>query len=230
MTVELWFADLDDLGRRPDLLVAVTEGDREMAGRLRTDALRRRFLGRRAAVRHVVGQRLGLAPSELRIVRRCLRCGSSDHGRPSVIDAPCDFSVTASGATAVIAVADHRVGVDVEIVPPPGSAPTIIPGRALTSRESDLLDPLSPLEQQHMFLRMWAIKEAVLKAEGSGLSVEPNLVDTSAVVTTSVGEVALAGQSWLARTITPPREAKDDVVVALAGAEELATVWRSLPW
>jgi 4'-phosphopantetheinyl transferase len=230
MTVELWFIDLDDLARRTDLLIAVTVGDREMAGRLRTDVLRRRFLGRRAATRHVLGDRLGLAPSELKIVRRCLRCGSSDHGRPSVIGAPCDFSVTASGAYAVIAVADHRVGVDIETVPAAGSPATIIPGRALTTPERDLLGPLPPLEQQHMFLRMWAIKEAVLKAEGSGLSVEPNLVDTSAVVTTSIGEVALAGQSWLARTITPPGAAKGDVVVALAGTGELATVWRSLGW
>jgi 4'-phosphopantetheinyl transferase len=225
MTVELWYVDLDDLAGRPDLLSAVTAGDREMAGRLRTDVLRRRFLGRRAAARHVVGRRLGLAPSELKIVRRCGRCGSSDHGRPSVLDAPFDFSVSASSGTAVIAVADHRIGVDIEIVPPAGSAATIIPGRALTAGESDLLRPLSPMEQERMFLRMWAIKEAVLKAEGSGLSVEPNLVDTSAVVTNSLGEVALAGRSWSARTITPPR---DDVVVALAGAQQLATVWRSL--
>jgi 4'-phosphopantetheinyl transferase len=230
MTVELWYVDLDDLARRPDLLSAVTAGDREMAGRLRTDVLRGRFLGRRAATRHVLGLRLGLTASELEIVRRCWRCGSSDHGRPSLIDAPCDFSVSASGGTAVIAVADHRVGVDLEVVPPAGSASMIIPGRALTTGESVLVASLSPPDQERMFLRMWAIKEAVLKAEGSGLSIEPNLVDTTAVATNSVGQVSLAGHRWSVRTIAPPGAAKDDVVVALAGSEELLMLWRSVPW
>jgi 4'-phosphopantetheinyl transferase len=230
MTVELWYVDLDHLACHPDALEVVTASDRAEAGRLPSELLRRRLLARRAATRHVLACWLGLAPSQLSIVRRCPRCGEADHGRPAVSGASGDFSVSASGASAVIAIAEHRVGVDIETDTTGVSIRASLPTGVLAPAERALLDALSPDRRNRTFLRMWAVKEAVLKADGGGLSVDPSLVDTSTVVTRAVGRVTLAGQAWIVQAITPPLGLPAPVVLALAGTTEMSTSTRSLRW
>lgn len=95
--------------------------------------------------------------------RRCERCGATDHGRPVVTGAPIQASVSYTADVVVVAVADAdrvlALGIDAE-----RGAPT----------RQDGLRGLIP--GQRTSLRHWTRVEAVLKADGRGLSVDPGRV------------------------------------------------------
>ncbi len=203
MTIELWSVDLDDVATRPEVLQVVSPADREMSGRLSTEILRRRFIARRAATRHILGASSGLPPAELQIVRRCWYCGARDHGRPEVVGTPIEFSVSSSGGRAVVAIADTRVGVDIEIDDARGSLAPELPRTVLAPQEWALLESLPDADRARTFLQMWVAKEAVLKADGRGLSVDPRLVDTSAIITGGVGYLCLDGTTWTVQSVVP---------------------------
>ncbi len=81
----------------------------------------------------------------------------------------------------MVAVAREVLGVDVEQVDP---LPDLHSLRAhtLTPRENQAIE-FSPLpEREALFYRCWVRKEALLKARGCGLSVDPREVDTTSAV------------------------------------------------
>jgi phosphopantetheinyl transferase len=85
------------------------------------------------------------------------------------------------GALLVAVAADCRVGVDVECVCDRGL--TALPRHALTQNELAAFSSTEPADRLSVFLAYWTRKEALLKAAGVGLAVEPSLieVDVSAI-------------------------------------------------
>ncbi|MFG2641342.1 4'-phosphopantetheinyl transferase family protein [Streptomyces sp. NPDC048370] len=159
-------------------------------GALRAEADRDRYLVAHVALRRVLGERLGLAPAAVRIVRRpCTDCGGP-HGRPVVAgDTGTHFSLSHAGDLVAVAVAEVAVGVDVEEVPPPdvvaATAPTVLHPEEL--RE---LAALPEAARPAAFARCWTRKEACLKALGTGLNTPPATVR----VGTGLRAVALPGR------------------------------------
>jgi 4'-phosphopantetheinyl transferase len=96
--------------------------------------------------------------------RRCERCGATDHGRPVVTGAPIQASVSYTADVVVVAVADAcrvlALGIDAE--------------RGAPTRQNGLRGLIIP--GQRTSLRHWTRVEAVLKADGRGLSVDPRRV------------------------------------------------------
>jgi 4'-phosphopantetheinyl transferase len=77
----------------------------------------------------------------------------------------------------VVVACGREVGVDVE---PLGRGPWLsLPSHVLTAPELRSLDGLAGQARNAAFLRLWTRKEAVLKAAGVGLAVEPRLVAVS---------------------------------------------------
>lgn len=104
-------------------------------------------------LRAVVAGAAGARPEHVTIEHDCPRCGRGSHGRPvvAVRDRPGPHvSLAHAGDIAVVAVARRPVGVDVE---PASSGGVDVP--------------------------RWVRTEAVLKATGHGLAVEPSLVTVS---------------------------------------------------
>ena len=106
--------------------------------------------------------------SHVVLSHECVRCGSDQHGRPFVlataaIRRPAYVSLARAGDVSVVAVTDAGpVGVDVEVE---GAAELAdVADVALHPDERGTLDPT----------RAWVRKEAVLKAYGLGLVVEPS--------------------------------------------------------
>jgi 4'-phosphopantetheinyl transferase len=105
------------------------------------------------------------------VTARCARCGG-DHGRPLVSlrgqELRAWASVSHAGDVSVAAASDRRVGVDAE--PVAGRAVRFDAIRALAgpwaAEAADGPDAL----------RAWTIVEAVLKADGRGLEIEPGRV------------------------------------------------------
>lgn len=88
------------------------------------------------------------------------------------------FNVARTRGLVLVAVARGReVGVDVERL---GRGSWLsLPSQVLTPRELASLDGLPGVAPADAFLRIWARKEAVLKAAGVGLAVDPVLVEVS---------------------------------------------------
>ncbi|WP_431279945.1 4'-phosphopantetheinyl transferase family protein [Leifsonia poae] len=129
-----------------------------------------RSLAGRAALRELVGDLSGVNPSGILIESRCPDCGGP-HGRP-VVMAPdaargIRISLAYAGASAVVAACPGRsVGVDAELADDGHSANADDKRRAILSLAPGDGDPLI----------RWTRIEAVLKADGRGLRVEPHRV------------------------------------------------------
>ncbi len=141
----------------------------------------------------------GLPAGDVRVDRRCPRCGSTAHGVPRVRRAdggPVPFLSSSRGTDlVVVAVADvGPVGVDVERTDadPHGrtTAVSLAPGER-------------PGAGPDGWLRTWVRKEAVLKAAGTGLTVDPRSFRVSdgagrPAVTGHVPPPSAGARWWLA--------------------------------
>jgi len=105
------------------------------------------------------------------VEHRCRRCGADDHGQPYLVGAPhLHVSLARSDGLGIVALTDvGPVGVDVEVDDAAG-----FDGFAEAA--------LHPDERAHTpqeATRIWVRKEAVLKATGHGLGVDPRRVRIS---------------------------------------------------
>lgn len=111
-----------------------------------------------------------VAPAQIVLLHECPRCGSDVHGRPrlmatAAVRQPAHVSLARAGDLSVVAVTDAGpVGIDVEAQGAadfPGFADVALhPGERATTAD----DPT----------RVWVRKEALLKAYGLGLAVDPS--------------------------------------------------------
>lgn len=85
------------------------------------------------------------------------------------------FNVSRAGRFMLLAVTRGReVGIDVEEL---GRDRWLsLPGQVLTPAERDAVEALPAHARGDAFLRLWVRKEAVLKAAGTGLAVDPSMV------------------------------------------------------
>lgn len=138
------------------------------------------FLTARALQRTTIGQVLGVEPSELVFERRCTTCGSTRHGKPRIGGYPeWSFSLSYTHSMAVLALARApEVGIDVEHLDDAGFA--AFDDLTLAEDERPALAALTGQEQLAARAVVWARKEAVLKATGHGLVVDPSSIVVSA--------------------------------------------------
>ena len=138
--------------------------------RLRRTEDRLRSLTGRALVRRLLGQRLGQSPARVRL-------GTDPHGKPMLADADAHadggdagaaawhFNIAHSGDLILAGVGPGPLGVDVEHCTSPVDA-------ALWQRVTGQA-PAQPQPDPRDFCAQWVRREAVLKACGLGLRIEP---------------------------------------------------------
>ena len=174
--VHVWTLALDGVPAT-DLL---TPAERERAAGYAREEAGRRWARGRAELRRILAAYTGADPRELAIeASACVHCGEA-HGKP-VLAGPdggwLRFSVSHSGDLAAIAVANGReVGVDVEAARE-GRRMQQIADRWFSEAESAALRSLSGGERDATFYRLWARKEAYLKATAQGVFGEPVAFD-----------------------------------------------------
>lgn len=212
-----WFSTDDTSIVEGKAFGALDPSERKQYRGLRNSQNAGRFARRRAARRLILSSHLGTPTSELTF-------GSSEHGKPFLRDAPApvEFSTSSSADLGVVAItSDGQIGVDVECARPIRAE--------LLSRS--ILAPAEHAEYQHLpasdreqwMLRRWTIKEAIVKALGTGLSLSalPG-VDTSQVAKDDTPfpvplSGAYAGRApLLATAITPVLPGRPTVFLALA--------------
>ncbi|GAB3137334.1 4'-phosphopantetheinyl transferase superfamily protein [Marisediminicola antarctica] len=137
--------------------------------------------GDRALLVRVVAEATGVTPAEVEVSRRCARCGG-DHGRPVLVHCGelgvdgIDLSLSRAGRSVAIAVSfAGPVGIDIESVAAASRAALddVAFGPAERERLADA--DASPA----LRTAMWTAKEAVLKATGDGLRVDPRELEVS---------------------------------------------------
>jgi phosphopantetheinyl transferase len=161
----------EELGRALDVL---SDEERDRTGRFRRPADAASFAAGRALVRLALAERVGAAPGELVFDTWC-ELHASPHGKPRVVEpaAELDFSLSRAGPRLLLAVSAAPVGVDVERQD--RDIEVGVARIAFADDERAELEGAGP----DAFLACWTRKEAVLKALGHGLAVDPKSVSVT---------------------------------------------------
>ena len=143
--------------------------ERSRRERFRHAGRRRQYTLCRAALRAILCGRLGCA-------NEVLSFGEEGHGKPVALlsgnPAPVSFSVSHSGIHGLIAVAmAGRLGVDVEERVPRRDFGALM-AAVLTPDERAEIEAAGESERIGRFYGLWTIKEALVKALGTGLQLE----------------------------------------------------------
>ncbi len=169
------------------LQTQVSTAEWQYTQQLRTPLLRTRYLYTRATLRQLLAIHLGLAPLEIQFTL-------GPYKKPLVAHSAWGFSLSHSQEYSALAIAPHAVGLDIELTQTPFEQ-TLCPVF------------LTPQEQQQNYssselYRRWCLKEALLKAHGTGLYTDPRLVQLKAL-DTSTYETQLFEHRYLAQYQSP---------------------------
>jgi 4'-phosphopantetheinyl transferase len=168
LKLDLWCAYPDDLldERAAQACVRLlSEDERERWQRFKFDRHRREYLATHALARIALSHRLGSPPETWRFQFNA-------DGKPSV-DPECGlhFNLSNSLGLVVCLIAEGpEVGVDVEPRARSASIAEVGP-RMFSAQENAQLQSLCEDERSERALNLWTLKEAYVKARGSGLAL-----------------------------------------------------------
>jgi len=185
-TVHVWDADLDSAASgHHGLARSLPDEERTRAARFHLAADRERFLAARGVLREILARYLNTTAACLR-----LRLGSS--GKPFLLDhGHLRFNISHTGGTMLVAVAREReIGVDIERLDA-HVATEELAETTLSMPERRVLNRLRGESRRGAFLAFWTRKEALVKADGRGLSLQLPDIDVSS----PAGLVRLRGET-----------------------------------
>ena len=175
-----------------ELAALLTPDERDRAARYRAGTVREQFIVGRGLLRRLLGAYLDTAPHAVPITYIL-------NGKPVLVDSPLHFNVSHTHGLAIIAVADRRVGVDVERTRTIPDAAGLVE-RFFSPAEQAAYRTLPAEHQNAAFFRGWVCKEAVIKAAGAsvqyldGFDVELDPAKLPGVL--AVRHASLAGEGW----------------------------------
>jgi 4'-phosphopantetheinyl transferase len=153
--------------------------------------LRRRFLAARAGLRTLLGRHLDCDPRRLAFV-------TNDFGKPRLAgDGQVHFNLSHCEERAVLAVSDAELGIDLERERPIEHVD--LAKRYFHPNEvAAITASRDEAAQRRAFFRVWTLKEAVVKALGTGLSTPLDSFEVAIGASTPRLSVAPAGapRAW----------------------------------
>lgn len=151
------------------LLAELAQGERERADRFHFAADRATYVAAHALLRRVLRARLdGAEPCLVRTALGRPELAPEQQGGP-----PLSFTLTHTRGFAACALATGApVGIDAEDIRRPLAIPEVA-ARWYAAAEQELLAGLQEHDRREMFFRVWTLKEAILKAAGCGLRLDP---------------------------------------------------------
>ncbi len=155
----VWVVPIQTLEPRFHNVLSAEE--RERAARFRFDPDRERFLASHVALRQLVGTYMGVAAEAVQF-------REGPRGKPRV-EGGLEFNLSHSGDLALVGIARAPVGVDIERIAP-RKALMNIAARYFHTDETAWLESRGEGERLREFYRLWTMKEAFLKATGTGLA------------------------------------------------------------
>lgn len=192
--------------RVESLAARLSPDERARAGRFHFEQHRNRFVAGRGLLRGLLAAALGLDPQEVRFVY-------GRFGKPALAPdladrLPVSFNLAHSGPAGICALALERdVGVDVEEIRPLRDFDAIA-RRVFAPAEVRSLEERDETDRLRWFFRIWARREALLKARGDGLGGSRGSFDVSAIADGAGGDVSEDGSgeptAWSLRDLTAP--------------------------
>ncbi len=158
--VFIWQIDLDS----PADVRILSADERTRADRLVISAKRQRFMAARAGLRLILSNYTGTPPESLSF-------GYQAQGKPYLCGGhACEFNLAHSHDRALVAVAHHAVGIDIEREQ---SLATMMQMAQIAFSPQEQADWMAlPGEcQPRAFYRTWTRKEALMKAQGDGFKL-----------------------------------------------------------
>ncbi len=166
----------------------LSEEERQRMAGFKSAKRRQEFLLGRVVVRSLLGELIGVEPSEVYL-------GIHAGGALECTLYPYYISLAHSGDRAVAVASSRQVGVDMERI---NTRHPDLPRFLLHPEEYALLDA-TPLERDRLIILLWTIKEATLKAMRTGLRISPTklrtLIDLERQTATVCFEEASAWQA-----------------------------------
>ena len=170
-TVDIWQLSTAFMKRESAMQILAIEEQKRALRFLRSeDGVR--FAASRAALRLLLGRYLDRGPASIEFAY-------SDHGKPILVGetASIGFNVSHSGNWTLIAITKNTdVGVDIEEINANVDIHEVA-AMVFSQKESAHFFSLSIDAQRTFFFEVWTIKEAFLKAEGSGLAISPSSIE-----------------------------------------------------
>jgi 4'-phosphopantetheinyl transferase len=169
LSVEVFVASVRAFGARlEDAALPLAESERTRAARFHHLSDRWEFLLGRLMARHLLSGRSGVPPGEFRFVENA-------HGRPEIahpsLDRPLRFNLSHSGGIVACVLGEaQQIGVDVERLDRPPIDPRVI-RRYCSEPEQAALAEMPEALRHERFLELWTLKEAYVKARGTGLTL-----------------------------------------------------------
>lgn len=151
-----------------------------------------RFALVRGVLRRLLAERLGCDPLEVALVE-------GRNGRPMLFGAAMPaFSVSHAGRLSVVALAADMAMIGIDAVQlRPWSELEDVARHFFTTRERRLIEILPEADRGAAASRTWARKEAVVKATGAGLSIDPRSFETAGPCVTIPALKAEQSTLWL---------------------------------
>lgn len=192
--VELWIDRLDlPPSAVADLSQFLTSAELALCDRCRLPRVRQHKIVARARLRQILSSYLDQAPQAIVIA-------TGLQGKPQV--AGLEFNLSHSGDLVAYAVSDQPVGIDVEQVRSMDVAGII--QRFFAPGEFAAWQKLPLAEQELAFFRTWTVKEAYLKAIGTGLHTPLSEVEVSINQDSPVILQAPDRENWQLHPISLP--------------------------
>ena len=160
-----------DPGREERALELLDDDEKARCNRFVVNGARHRFALCRAALRINLCDRLGCS-------NRDLSFGYLEHGKPFAkingVPSSASFNVSHSGRHGLIGFTKQEgLGVDLELRAP-GRDFDGIGSSVYGPRERRALSAAAGSDKEHLFYRFWSLKEALIKALGTGFSLGPS--------------------------------------------------------
>lgn len=190
--VHVWCVRLDDLSLLMSLVARYLSADEEArAGRFLFPHDRDRFTASRGALRAILGRCLGKDPVHLLF-------SYNRYGKPQMDScqeaSAIRFNVSHSQALALYAVARTReVGIDIECITRDVPYEDIVE-QFFSSAEKDTFRRLHKVERREWFFACWTIKEAYVKAVGTGLAGPLDQIEVTLHPGTSTASLKISGE------------------------------------
>ncbi len=188
-------------------LAVLDASDRARAARFVFERDRAQFLLTRVLLRRRLAEHLGVAPEALAWTR-------GEQGKPGIVGIDpgrCAFSVSHSAGAIAVFIGQGLVGIDIENLAA-RAFPAEVEHSVFNSAERARLAQCPAPRRSRLAFEWWTRKEAVLKADGRGLYLDPRQIDLSAdapddtpvrdwscqaVGRTWFGQSRGVGQDWL---------------------------------
>ncbi|MBK8724486.1 MAG: 4'-phosphopantetheinyl transferase superfamily protein [Holophagaceae bacterium] len=220
-TVFVLALPVDPEAWRPGLEAAASPGRRTAAARFRQPLDALRCLAAEALFRHGAAELWQLAPE-------ALATAPGHWGKPFLVGHPHrHFNLSHSGPWLLCAFHDGPVGVDVEAA---SSKALDAAAASLSPAERSRLEGLGDEDRAAACLRLWTLKESLLKAAGTGLGHDPRSLTLDGPSLEAAGAPPPpAGRSWALRVLPMPAGAQAALCFAAAAGCGGATSSRGGP-